>query len=452
MWSELKTKKLKLKHFFFHLENNFNLIGYFKCQNEKKYLNLTEVCDNKIHCQKGDDEYYCDKRWLNCPDGCKCIALNIINCKNLKLKEMDNIYFKIIILNNIFALKLPLKSYFSVLVIKFYSIKINLKNIFKKFPNTFLIDLKNNSIKKLLSLNENITENFILQYLSITNNKELTLNEYSTLKYFPSLIELNLSKTGINFIPLKFFFNLNELKILTIKHCYLNKIDKNSFNYLNNLRIINFKGTELSDNFIIKNNFILLKNLTKIYSESLKLCCLSIKTLKNLIECQPNKSSELNISCKKFLYSNFSEKIIYFLGIFGILGNILSIIFHISYRNDISIIFFINLSISDLFLSLYYFLLIFINLNFDGSYIEYDYQWRNSISCKFLGFLSTFAVIESMKNICFLTIEYYLKFIEIDIRFFIFKYKLYTSIFSSAIFSLLCIIPIFIFDVRKKNG
>ena len=45
------------------------------------FINVANICDDVIDCPASDDEYFCDLKWIECPEKCICL-LYAVSCND----------------------------------------------------------------------------------------------------------------------------------------------------------------------------------------------------------------------------------------------------------------------------------------------------------------------------------------------------------------------------------
>lgn len=410
---------------------------------------MSEVCDGIFHCKNGNDEEFCNLKLLSCPIACNCSPKYIMMCTNYNNGTFKLEYFehRMLLIDNIWSLSFASNYFYSTFrIVKIDSTPLNFAEIIKKFPNAFHIDIRNNSLKNL-SLNFNPGQLFpVLQYLSVTFNRKIKLAPSTTFAMFPSLLYLNLSKTSIHLFSHNFFPNNSKLKILDVVSCNLHSLRKTSFRHLKSLILLNITFSSLPPEVISSNLLVEMQKLKIIYSSIFKLCCFAKKIFKHIEKCTPIKS--LIHSCTNLLPSSFLKSIVFIFGLYGIIGNVLSIYFHFKSDNKGSKYFYIELSIADMCTGIYFFTLSMVDFYYIGDYIEHDLAWRSSILCSFIGCFSTFSTLVSSFSIVFVTIERYLCIAHPFLKFFTQSRKIILCIGVLFIGVLLSILPIFLYRVK----
>lgn len=444
------------------MTNNQNLLtetfhpppGFFKCENEKYFLKLTQVCNGIIDCKYGTDELFCKEK-LICPKKCICNPIYIINCSKESLLEqpLKTTGQKMLIISD---LNKTIEAFQSLSITYFEIEKTNFQKfkILNLLPNLYYLKITKCN---LINLNEIYLNNdndnnenefvFMIQYLNLMDNPIEINYEYS-FKNFHNLYELNLSKTKIKYLTKNLFKNLNKLKILKINYCKLSKIYKNSLIPLKLLNIFQLKSTKILQSINIFSNEIIenLKNLKYFLSDYYEICCMLKKFHQNYSKCIPNKS--LIKSCNDVLSSLILKIFTWFFGVFSCIFNFLSLLINAFNNRNGKKLFYICLAVGDLFTGFFFLAIAFVDLHYSGVYFEYDSIWRNSLLCKIIGCLASFSFIYSLISLLFITLERY-HFIKYPFRIFLnFFPKLFVCLGMFCLSFFLALLPVLIVNVN----
>ena len=159
--------------------------------------------------------------------------------------------------------------------------------------NQILLDNSQNRIK-LTSIDGLEIVAHTIDKLSITSidlsDNYLTLtHNFTALKFFPNIQELNLSHNQLTELPENIFNNLNQLQILWLSGNQLTQLPENIFNNLNQLQILWLNGNQLTQ--LPENIFQKLIQLQTLWLSGNKLTQLPENIFNNL-----NQLEELSLS------------------------------------------------------------------------------------------------------------------------------------------------------------
>lgn len=425
---------------------NYISKGFFKCRNESIYLADEQLCNHRIDCKYGSDEILCSSKNSSSIENCQISSgLNLFcennNRKTIKFVNVENNYKKFQSNGGILFKKSNYLKFFTVVIIEnneflFKSQKIVLNNI-------FILKILNSKIFNLSFIE---SENFLfkLQTLNVSNCS-LTSMKFFRTKNLINLINLDLSRTKINYFVENIFKNLPNIKLFKFEYSNLFSIHKKSFNFLNKLEEIYLKNTF----FKAKYSIYFIKNLIKIktiVSEKFQLCCLAWKIYGKNVVCSPKPSGFF--TCKN-LIPNFYVKILFwFFGLSGIIGNLYSFII-LFYKEHSSFLYRLSIAFGDFLTSIYMFAMAIADQYYtDEKYLKYEEEWRNGMICSFLGTMLTFGLFLTLNSILIIAMERY-ESISRPFNIPEFKKKRY---FITAMLFIYCfsvaVIPVFIYNVK----
>lgn len=246
----------------------------------------------------------------------------------------------------------------------------------------------------------------LLQEIEMKSLECKDINQFS-FSIFPNLIFLNLNKVSINFIHRNHFIKNSKLIKLIIQNCYLLSIELNSFKKLRELEELNMINTQINS-FQILQTFQYFKNIRNIQTEYFYVCCYFVieKPSNKLMECNPKES--LILSCSDLLVSHLLRIFIWFLTIFGIIGNFTSIFFRVSNFKRKSHILHLILPFSDLMILFAFSILIYADKKYRSNFYLHHHEWKNHLLCKSSGMLASFSFINSMLCTNVISFERYL--------------------------------------------
>ncbi|XP_059145903.1 G-protein coupled receptor GRL101-like [Physella acuta] len=379
----------------------------FKCR-RSFCIETHRVCDGVIDCGQANwDEATCE---YSCPSHskvCKCFGEEM-NCENRSLTLMpaqsphilDHLT-KLHLSGN----KLNLTS--SLFSEKYYD-KVTYLDISKNqlteipvaaFENMWkltYLDIRNNNLKVLRNGS----------FLGLTNLKQLHVNgnkieaiEEETFTSLSRLMALDLSGQKLTFIYKHMFKGLRKVTTLNISNNLIKYIEEGAFSSLINVVHIDMSHNMIKD--IGKRTFVGLPRLQFLNTDSFKLCCLA----QGEIDCTPKKD-EFS-SCENLMSNHVLKVSIWVLGVIAIVGNLMVIVWRVrDFRGGKVHSFLItNLAIGDFLMGIYLLIIAAADAYFNGVYITYDEEWRQSSLCQFAGFVSTFSSELSVLTLTTITLD-----------------------------------------------
>ena len=225
---------------------------------------------------------------------------------------------------------------------------------------------------------------------------------------------LSLAQTHLESLPSFIFRDLIRLRHLNVSRNFLKKISSQLFHRLTQLTILDLTQNPLD--WVNKESFQLLQKHTIVYVDEYATCCF-IKSANCSSESPPSPF----ISCKRLLPSLFLRVVVWVVAITTVIGNSFVIYTRCTKKTDkklhVQHLLIKNLSLSDLIMGVYLFIILFVDLYFNEYFPTCSDSWRHSGLCKIAGALS---VLSSEASVFFITL------VSID-RFTCIKYSLSTT-------------------------
>ena len=255
---------------------NFIIIGRYRCIESTYCIYLNQLCDGIRHCQKGDDEWFCD---LQCPAQCDCIGL-YANCGNRNLtgnlpSQLSNRLRKLDLNGNQFGpnldqLDLTPYTRLGELILRDNKIEIITSEKFIFLMNLYLLDLSHNRIRILESRAFAGLKN--VKTLLLNNNPTLSVIESNAFVGLAKLKQLNISHSSIHRLGSSAFAGLHKLQTLIFQSNNLNVIESGAFKDLTDLNYLDLRDNQIQT--FKKDIFEKLTELRMLHTDSFKFCCL----------------------------------------------------------------------------------------------------------------------------------------------------------------------------------
>ncbi|XP_034314025.2 relaxin receptor 1 [Magallana gigas] len=417
------------------LDISFNYITFIAADISFKNLpNLLyfNVSNNMIH--------YLDLSFLK-----QIPTLRFLNLKNNKINEMyfyDNKYHDDSNETNLALLDLtgneirsiqPGSLYFLKALIKLDLRDNNISNTNNYFSKSMKIitylDLGYNSIEKLsldmfeglnrlieLNMEHNKIEQldpFTFFSLPSLHTLNLAFNNVRTIhrlamENLSSLKKLNLTGNKIVHLGASLFAALKHLQILDLSENAMKTLERNAFESLGELKSLYIHGNEL---VVSKSMFEGLCNLERLRTDSYIICCVRPST----VDVEKCISPRDRIStCEQLISVGVLAQMIWYMALFSFGGNIfviyyrLKIYFKGSATSQTLLI--LNLSISDLLMGIYLFIIAVADLEYRNKYGLNDSKWRFSNICTAAGLLATISSEASVLFVFLITAERFIAF------------------------------------------
>ena len=273
-------------------------------------------------------------------------------------------------------------------------------DFFHYMRNLLTLDLRHNNLAKITSYLFSSQTRLKSLYLD-ANRVLLTLDAFA-FSGLKSVEQLKLSRVHIAKLTKSAFYGLN-IRTLDLSYNNIEVVDDRAFEelfvdtlYLNRTRIKNFKERMFED----------IHNISTIVSDAYKFCCIRPSSVSEQ-NCYPRKD-EFS-SCADLMRNDILRPLIWIIGSFALLGNILSLVYRFMYdRGRLRLgygIFVTNLAVSDFLMGAYMITIASADVYYRGRYIFFDEHWRESILCKLAGVTSTVASEASVLFLCLITLD-----------------------------------------------
>lgn len=250
----------------------FECPGRYRCIESTYCIYLNQLCDGIRHCQKGDDEWFCD---LQCPAQCECIGL-YANCGNRNLTgnlptQLSNRLRKLDLHGNLFGPnldKIDLTPYTRLgeLILRDNRIEVITSEKFIFLMNLYLLDLSHNQIRILESRAFAGLKN--VKTLLLHNNPTLSVIESNSFVGLAKLKQLNISHSSIHRLGSSAFAGLHKLQTLIFQSNNLNVIESGAFKDLSDLNYLDLRDNQIQT--FKKDIFEKLTELKILHTDSFK--------------------------------------------------------------------------------------------------------------------------------------------------------------------------------------
>lgn len=402
--------------------------GYFTCakeddKNKNICIHPDLVCDGNINCPQADDELNCH---VTCEPGFKCIANTVVGdfdkphvLLNISFVDARTRYidFTGINISSVFP-RIPKGILANVVTAKLSNCSI--ANISKELRNSHWEDFR--SVRELdLSLNHIERVTFLnifrymprLKFLNLSRNEQLTYIHPDALNAFQrsqsQLEVLDLSYTGLQDINWQMFRLLNALKSLYLRNTQIATLAPGMFPANFRLNSLDLRGNTISR--IYPEMFVNVTVKTNLYFDNFKLCCPQLHNEETYLKgCQFPKDPFS--SCSDLISSNCLQVLLFVSGFLALIGNGVVIVYRIVFDKAIFKMgygqFVTHLSFSDFLMGVYLIIIASADVNYRGSYLWDEIQWRNSVLCKLAGFLSTLSCEVSTLFVFLITFDRFL--------------------------------------------
>ncbi|XP_023239409.1 relaxin receptor 1-like [Centruroides sculpturatus] len=301
----------------------------------------------------------------------------------------------------------------------------------------------------LESIQNNVfTTNRRLNYLDLSHNPLVLLNSFS-FQGLEALTELNLRHCLLETLPDGVFDPLIRLERLSLSKNKLYSIEKKIFQNNGHLKLLSLDGNKLK--YLNENSFGTIPSLKKLELRNNRIKTIASSTFDGLsslisLDLSENPFEELspsnfeNLTCLEYIYfqdfqlcsyapkvrichprsdgisslEHLLDKVILRFSVWTMasvacIGNFFVLMSRVLLKepNEIHSFFIKNLSLADLLMSIYLFIIASQDVIFRGKYMLYQPQWKKSWLCRFSGFLSTLSSEASVLVLAVITLDRY---------------------------------------------
>ena len=77
-------------------------VNLYRCRHASRCVHINDVCNKKIECPLGDDEYFCRLNNVTCPSNCQCLTF-VLKCyhnKNVWNTSISQLPYHVIYVKN----------------------------------------------------------------------------------------------------------------------------------------------------------------------------------------------------------------------------------------------------------------------------------------------------------------------------------------------------------------
>ena len=277
----------------------------------------------------------------------------------------------------------------------------NLSSILiEPIKNLMTLDLSFNNLETVGS--RVFAQQSRLKALRLHGNLKLLTIETEAFFGLYSLKGIELKNLLIDSLSQSAFASLS-LDRLQLSQSVIRNIEEGAFERL----VVNelyMSGTKI-ESFSV-DMFKGLEKVNLLVTDYFSLCCIKPDILAEE-NCFP-RSNEIS-SCSDLMRNQVLRSFIWIVGVFALLGNGLSLLYHLVYdRDKLKLgygIFVSNLAISDLLMGLYLIIIASADMFYRGEYSLYDESWRNNNLCTFAGVLASLSSEQSLLLIGLITLD-----------------------------------------------
>ncbi|KAK7500170.1 hypothetical protein BaRGS_00008717, partial [Batillaria attramentaria] len=223
--------------------------------------------------------------------------------------------------------------------------------------------------------------------------------------YFAHLSQLQTLKLGRNRIYYtedNSFITLSSLKILDLSSNFIRKIPSDTFTGLWNLSHLDLQQNQIV--WIEDAAFTPLVSLASLYFDTFFMCAYA----RHVAKCEPE--SDGISSRDNLLESGVLRTAVWVVAVLACVGNMAVLMGRLIMKEDNHVHSFLikNLSLADLLMGVYLFVLATHDLRYRGRYLARDKEWRDSWGCDVCGILTTVSSEASVLILTIITLDRYM--------------------------------------------
>lgn len=415
----------------------------FKCTSSTICLHPDNVCDGHPHCPHGDDELNC---YVTCMSGFLCMGGAVtVSSYDLATPLMDlsfvdhrTRYLDLsgVNISTVFP-EFPKGRFYNLVEMHLSGCSITHVDSVSYSQNDLwsvtTIDLSYNKIENI-ALTSIFRYMVSLKVLNLSHNEALTLLHPDTFNTYGSvsvLADLDLSHTNISVLLEGLLVPLVNLDRLSLRGTKIVDMRPDMFPMDFSLQVLDLREIQVKYFYASTFKYIVVK--TNLFTDTFKLCCAQLHnqhTPTHVCDAPPDPFS----SCSDLMNQPILRVLLWLFGCLAVVGNVVVIVYRLVCDRSILKMayghFVMHLSISDLFMGVYLLIVAVADSYFRGTYVWNEMEWRNSISCRVAGFLSTLSSEVSTFFIFLITVD----------RFLVIKFPFGQLKMSSSVITLCCVL------------
>nr|KAG5692075.1 hypothetical protein BaRGS_021507 [Batillaria attramentaria] len=272
---------------------------------------------------------------------------------------------------------------------------------------------------RFLNLSQCALTNVSLEDMPLLNILDLSFNEIHDLNAMQlqtlvGLTHLNLSGNHMTphldtgFLLFTKQAGMANLKTLTMVDTGIELLGSGVFQFLTDLTSLDLRENKLR--YFSNDAFEFLRNLRVLRADDARVCCKIFHQNTEIKECDA-PSDELS-SCDDLLKSEFFRVFLWVFSVLTVTGNAGVLIFRLCLETEGTSLAYralvVNLSMSDFLMGVYLAIIGWADAHFQGVYVSKETEWRESNTCKAIGFLSLVSNEVSTFAICLITLDRFL--------------------------------------------
>lgn len=395
--------------------------GSFKCVQSSICVHPDSVCDGHPHCPQGDDELNCQ---VSCMPGFSCLGGTVTVSQidsptlitDISFIDHRTRYLDLtgVNISSVFP-EFPKGHFYNLLEMYLSHCAITHVDSVLYSQNdlrsVIIMTLSYNQIESI-SMTSIFRYMISLKFLNLSHNEGLTFLHHDTFNTYgttSALTNLDLSFTNISVLHPDLLVPLINLERLSLRGTKIADMRPNMFPIDFSLHELDLR--EIKVEFFSSDTFKFIVVKSNIYTDTFKLCCPQLHNVNTpMYACSapPDPFS----SCDDLMSQPILRVLLWLFGCVAVVCNVMVIVYRmVCDRNILKMAyghFVMHLSISDLFMGVYLLIVAVADAYFRGTYVWNEMEWRNSISCRVAGFLSTLSREVSTFFIFLITVDRFL--------------------------------------------
>lgn len=379
---------------------NYTCPGFYQCRKSIVCLHVQYLCDKVYHCPLQDDEWMCDFD-LDCPEGCLCQGLSFVCRQPFPAENYPDLRYL-----DGRGSKMRIQDIGTGFFLIYLSLaECGLQFIDQlTFPNLQVLDVSENELEWLDMKDFLYLRNLKVLVLSKNPLQSIFNSEPSTKQDTLSVIDM--SFTALTIFDSEPFVSFPRLSKLSLTHTAIKSISDDGFKFAANLAELNLSGSDVRT-FPV-DVFKGLANLQLVVTDNYKLCCKA--TLPELFDEKNCLAPQDEVSsCDDLLRSDAYRGCLWLFSALSIFGNGGSLLVRLLLQKTASKsgynVLVTHLGVADLLMGVYLAIVGGADLSYRGRYLWNENNWRNSHLCHLAGFLSLLSKEMSALTICIITLD-----------------------------------------------
>ena len=377
--------------------------GLYRCKNSLVCIHPDHLCDGFYQCPQYDDEMLCGFDYLECPNGCTCVRMEVTCFSQPEFPPFRRVHSLKITNAHMPELSVAGLANYSLIYlnVSFNHIRtVPRENLV--YLNLRVLDLSHNSIRYLDS--KTFLGCPVLKNLSLERN-EMNNISFHFLEHTKELVTLDLSYNLKPELENFCFYKAFRLQNLYLRSMGIYKINSQAFTGLLELKALYLQGNPIVH--FTSEIFMNQQSLHHLMTDNFRLCCPDVKPL-TLSPSDCRAPFDEISSCEDIISNVIARVFLWIMAVLTIIGNVGVIIFRVFSDKNVKVSFRIIitcLSVADVLMGIYLIIIGSADIEYRDRYVLMEGQWKKSIYCKIAGFLCLLSSESSALFILLITVD-----------------------------------------------